>query len=348
MKYVEVYDSSPELAKAAAAGPHSGWNAFDIILEGARFHRLHELLSGPSFGLAERVEAETAIRELESLASSNGYSDADAWIARATAREEHEFVDPDRTIPMGDEFETDDYLAEVIASERLLGRAAATSEARTFINFEIGEGGAYGPLHRRMATAYRDGRETRLADLGEIARSVRIVEPIASETLDESFEGMVLQSILHGDPEADEDDAFTTLRSADFLGQGRIHGITLSDLADFVEEARMSDTETAELLLPAFETELARASSDRTHIASVDLEENGVTLAMLLRDALQTHPDGLRTQSFTVVETYRPYDPEGRGTVAHLVTAEGFAEIDPASVPDEGATASASRGLGLR
>lgn len=347
MKYVEVYDSSPELARAAAAGPHAGWNTFDILLEGARFHRLHELLSGPAFGLAERVEAELAIRELESLASSNGYGDADGWIARRATHEGQESTDTDQPLT-ADDFETDDYLAQVISSERLLRRAAATSEARTFINFEIGEGGAYGPLHRRMAEAYMEGRRTRFADLGEIPRSVRILEPVATETLDECFEGMVLQSILDGDPDADEDDAFTALQSADFVGQGRIHGITLADLADFVEEARMSDTETAELLLPAFETELARASSDRTHIAAVDLEENGVTLTMLLRDALQTHPDGLGTHSFTVVETYRPYDPDRRGSVAHLVTAEGAMEIDPKDVPDESAGVSAPRGRGVR
>lgn len=333
MEYVEVTESSRDLAKAAAAGPYAGWSAWDMRLEGARFHSLHQILSGSAFGFAERVEAELAIRELESLAYSTGYADADVWISRAKVRAGQDAHDADRAAVM-DEFDSDDYLAEVIASERRLSRAASTSEARKFINVEIGEGGAYGPLHRRMATAYMHGKDSRLADEGQISRSVRIAERVVAATLDESFECLVLQSILSNRPEDDTDDEFATLQSADFIGQGKVEGITLAGLAEFVEEGRMSDTETAELLLPAFEAELALASSDRTHIASVDLEEHGVSLTMLLRDVLATHPDGLGASALTLVEMYRSYDPDGHGIVTHLVTADGARKIDPAGEPD--------------
>lgn len=327
MTYVEVFESSHRLAVAAAAGPHKGWSTFEIALEGARFHQIHELLQAPEFGAAEEKAVEQLVLELESLANSVGYGAADSWLARADLNGPSDAMEADRRAMM-DLFETDDYLAEVIASERKLQQAAATAEARTCVNFRLGEGGVHGPIHHRMAAAYADGRETRLAEQGRIPRSVRIAEPVAAATLDESFEGMLLQSILHHAPDEDEDSEYTTLQSARFIGQGRIEGIGLHDLAEFVEEARLSDTETATLLLPAFEAELARASSDRQHIATINLEAHGVTLTMLLRDALRTHPDGLGVHSFTVYEWKRAYDPAGAGVVGHRVTAEGIEALD--------------------
>lgn len=166
MKSTRIEDAHPELAKAAEAGPHTGWSTFDCKLEGARFHLMHGLVSAEAF---DGIEADRLLDELEALSQSYGYGSADSYLTDAAGLSDEEigenpFLSSQRENLFVEGGEEDQYFVEVRMSERLLMAAAATPEAKDFLGWAMhGEGwdGAYGPIHARMGAAFCAGRDRR-------------------------------------------------------------------------------------------------------------------------------------------------------------------------------------------
>ncbi len=86
----DLREYSDEQVTAAEAGPHRGWETFDMKNEGVRVQHLHDLVSAPVFN---EEEAESVLSELKSLAQSYGYGSADSFLFSAageTLDEMHE------------------------------------------------------------------------------------------------------------------------------------------------------------------------------------------------------------------------------------------------------------------
>lgn len=168
MKNLRVNDAPLSVARAAEKGEHKGWSTFDSKLEGARFHMLHQAVSGPAF---DAVESSRLLDELETLAQSYGYGQADSYLtdAHGLSGEEIEakpHLAIQRDSLFADDGEEDPYFVEVRTSERLLLAAAATPEAEAFLGrADHGDGwaGMWGPVHVRMQEAFRRGRDMREA-----------------------------------------------------------------------------------------------------------------------------------------------------------------------------------------
>lgn len=116
-----------ETRQRALEGPHCGWDTFDIGLEGARFHRLHEIVASATFDAAA---AAAVLDELEALAQGMGYGDADSHIAAAG---QNDTVREIRRAMIFDDPGASDYFSEVGVSERILLKACATDAARQSI-----------------------------------------------------------------------------------------------------------------------------------------------------------------------------------------------------------------------
>ena len=166
MSTVHIPDASPKLQAASGKGKHRGWSTFDIALEGSRFQALHDLVSAPAF---DGHHAIAVLDELEALAQSYGYGQADSYLAGAEGLSDEEisanpFLAMQRDSTFKEDGEEDQYFIEVRNSERILLAAAATPEARAFLGGSShGEDrkGAWGPVHERMKGAFRRGRDMR-------------------------------------------------------------------------------------------------------------------------------------------------------------------------------------------
>lgn len=163
MPGLEIHDADSETITAALNGPHGEWDGISIELEGARFHKLHEVLASPEFMEEEKEYCEKVIAELMELAENVGYGDANAFCHRSNGLDGRLLLeDPKLKAEYFAVFQrppAGDYFDQVIVSEILLAKAAATPEARRFINFEIGSGLNNGPIHGRMSEAYSEGRK---------------------------------------------------------------------------------------------------------------------------------------------------------------------------------------------
>ena len=146
--------------RTAEAGPHGHWETFGIEDEGARFHLIHELLSSPTFDDAQSDMVDTLIRELESMAAGVGRGDADQFLSSA-APDDDDYSARHQMLTEG--AGGNDYFSMVLASEAMLGKATNTAEARTHLNFKLGDGGGDGPIHYRMLAAYEEGRDYELS-----------------------------------------------------------------------------------------------------------------------------------------------------------------------------------------
>lgn len=165
MSQAEVYDADPETVIQALAGPHHLWESISIEMEGARFHELGELVAKTSFSLDDEARCHELLDELEICAKSAGYADADHYRSLAGGKTEAEIEEDANLLNLryymmnpGD----GEYLTLVTASESLIGKAAASADARTFVNFRMGDGGSRGPIHARLLAAYEDGRHEAL------------------------------------------------------------------------------------------------------------------------------------------------------------------------------------------
>lgn len=147
--------ASQEIQDRAAKGPHRGWDTFDLGLEGARFQLLHEAVVAAPFDTAA---AEHALSELDGLAQSCGYADADSHLHEyggdyEEGSEQAICAEISRAAVFDDPGESS-YFSEVYKSEKTLFAAAATREARNFLSAET-----FGTVYRVMMTAYERGRD---------------------------------------------------------------------------------------------------------------------------------------------------------------------------------------------
>jgi len=150
-----VEEASEQLAAAVRTSVHKGWSTFDERLEGARFHLLHEIVSKPVF---DAVEAGRLVSELEQLAHSYGYGVADSYLCSASGLDEEQISDNPELLSAREnlyeeEGENDQYFMEVRASCRLLREAAASAEAREYLEENS--------IQDRMAESFRLGRDVR-------------------------------------------------------------------------------------------------------------------------------------------------------------------------------------------
>jgi hypothetical protein len=157
---VDTSSASADVGRAVMQGPHSGWSYFDEHLDGARFHRLGEIVAAPAF---DGEAAETAAAELEALAQSHGYGVADshfADMARGSLGSEEREAQLEASGAYLDDPTEGDYFTEVRSSERALLAASATDEARSFLggrDHPASWDGAFGSLHDRMERAFHAG-----------------------------------------------------------------------------------------------------------------------------------------------------------------------------------------------
>lgn len=121
--------AADELAIRADAGPHRHWSPFDLKLEGARFQRLHEIVSAPDFDAGVASEVISQI-----LAFARGYGDgqADSYLADAAGIEDETLAEI-REDELFSSYDETEYFQYVARSNRLLSEAAATADAKAFV-----------------------------------------------------------------------------------------------------------------------------------------------------------------------------------------------------------------------
>jgi hypothetical protein len=161
----EVYDAAPETISMALKGPHRSWDFISIEIERARFHELGERVSSVGFSLDDETRCHELLDELEVCAKSAGYADADNFRNLSSGKSDTEIEDSTdllslRYLLMNPD--SSEYFGLVKESERLVQQAAATSEARTFVKFGLGDGATLGPIRARLLAAYEDGRNVAL------------------------------------------------------------------------------------------------------------------------------------------------------------------------------------------
>lgn len=169
MTKVNTFHADGLTREKALAGPHRGWDTYDIGNEGARIHLIHEAVTTVPF---PRVRAEAFLAELEAFAHSAGYADADSCL-HAISRSDDEQMNEIMRASVFDDHQEGDYFAELRKSERALYAAAASPEAREFLgeNGRTGWNGAYGELSRVMVAAYERGRDLRASEAAAPAAS---------------------------------------------------------------------------------------------------------------------------------------------------------------------------------
>lgn len=169
MSQVNTFQADSLTREKALAGPHRGWNTYDIGNEGARLHLIHEAVMTVPF---PRARAEVFLAELEAFAHSAGYADADSCL-HAISHSGDEQMNEIMRASVFDDHQESDYFAELRKSERALYVAATSPEAREFLG-ENGRrewNGASGTLSRIMASAYERGRDLRAAEAAKPAAS---------------------------------------------------------------------------------------------------------------------------------------------------------------------------------
>jgi len=160
---VQVYDIETEgaIANLPREWKVRHWDTFDMKLEGARFVRLHEIVSKPTFddALAERM-----LIELVALAASYGYGTADSYLQLAQGDEGDRLEVSFARERLFESYEDDDYFHAVRESEQSLYAAATTDEAKVFLRGACAGdwNGQRGTIHERMVCAFLQGRDQRV------------------------------------------------------------------------------------------------------------------------------------------------------------------------------------------
>lgn len=162
MSQVNTFQADSLTQEKALAGPHRGWNTYDIGNEGARMHLIHEAVMTVPF---PRARALAFLAELEAFAHSAGYADADSCL-HAISRSDDQQINEIMRASVFEDHEESDYFAELRKSERVLYSAAASPEAREFLgeNGRAEWDGAYGALSRVMIAAYQRGRDLKASE----------------------------------------------------------------------------------------------------------------------------------------------------------------------------------------
>jgi hypothetical protein len=110
----------------ADAGPHRHWSPFDLKLEGARFQRLHEIVSSKDF---DQETASEVISQIMAFARGYGDGQADSYLADVAGIEDETLAEI-REDELFGSYDQTEYFEYVSKSVRLLAEAAATDEAR--------------------------------------------------------------------------------------------------------------------------------------------------------------------------------------------------------------------------
>lgn len=141
--------AADELVARADAGPHRHWSPFDLKLEGARFQRLHEIVSAKDF---DSEAASEVISQIMAYARGYGDGQADSYLADIPGIEDETLAEirEDELFSSYDETEYFEYLTR---SNRLLSEAAATAEAKASVR----------DLTVDALDAFCAGRDARLA-----------------------------------------------------------------------------------------------------------------------------------------------------------------------------------------
>jgi len=159
MTDINTFTAPDELVARAKSGPHRGWDTFDLHLEGARMHLLHETVSAPEF---DEGAAGTLLAELTAFAQGKGYGDADTYFhGLGGGTDNDDTVNEIHRAMVFDEPEEGDYFSEVRTSEKLLLAVAATDAARAFISPSRG----VFMLSEAMLEAYGRGRDMKAAEV---------------------------------------------------------------------------------------------------------------------------------------------------------------------------------------
>lgn len=149
-------------------GPHSHMNTYDMALEGVRLQALHNLVSAAPF---DESAALGVLGELEALAHSSGYAEADSFLNDAKGKTLEEMTeDPEHAALHESIYERpgeSSYFCDIHKSEEILFSAAKTEEARKFL-----ERGSFGTIHDNMLTAYETGRDLKTAEFFKLDNPV--------------------------------------------------------------------------------------------------------------------------------------------------------------------------------
>jgi hypothetical protein len=149
-----VPDTSPApnaLVARAETGPHNHWSTFDLHLEGARYQKLHDLVSSADFDQGSAVEV---IAQILAFSRGYGYGQADSFLScfgHPEAIEEDAEAELAHSSLFSSYDETE-YFDYVTKSELILKEAAATDEAKVLIR----------DLTVDALDAFCDGRDRRI------------------------------------------------------------------------------------------------------------------------------------------------------------------------------------------
>jgi hypothetical protein len=128
-QHPDTSHAADELVVRADAGPHRHWSPFDLKLEGARFQKLHEIVSAKDFDSEAAAEV---ISQLMAFARGYGDGQADSYLAD-TAGIEDETLAEIREDELFSNYDETEYFQYVARSNRLLSEVAATAEAKAFV-----------------------------------------------------------------------------------------------------------------------------------------------------------------------------------------------------------------------
>lgn len=166
-----------------------------------------------------------------------------------------------------------------------------------------------------------------------IARTLKISEPFTLKSLDGTFEGALLFSLISDDApcvRSGEDDMMY-LGSDEFWGEGHLmFAGDLLALREFIALGKTSNGRCASILVEAMENELLRVLDKPNSPCSIDMTQipgkNGplaITVPEILQDLLIQHPNLCDDDHFTVTGHYGPdTDPDHLGGYAFFVTAD--------------------------
>lgn len=133
-EHPDTSPASPELEVRAIAGSHTHWSAFDMKLEGARFHLLHELVSDPSF---DEDRSKEVIAQIMAFARGYGDGQADSFLYEYGGMSEADFENDELASIRYDDlhrsYDELEYFENFSKSNRILSSAAATERARDIL-----------------------------------------------------------------------------------------------------------------------------------------------------------------------------------------------------------------------
>jgi hypothetical protein len=127
--FPDTSQAPDELVTRAAAGPHRHWSPFDLKLEGARFQRLHDIVSAKDF---DPESASEVLSQIMAFARGYGDGQADSYLADVAGIEDETLAE----IMQDDLFSSYDqteYFQYVSKSARILFEASVTDEAKAAV-----------------------------------------------------------------------------------------------------------------------------------------------------------------------------------------------------------------------